>query len=108
MFKIPPGKDLHVRLTPKDADQQPAALDTQDRAIVFTASAPEVVVSQDADGLGALFSAPPGFRGVSQIQAEADADLDAGEERILTALDEAEWVGGEAVVMGMEGTLQDK
>ena len=105
---VPPGFNVRITLTPLDADGQPTKIDLQDRAIGWTSSVPDVVATPDEGGLSALVTAPQGFRGTAQIQANADADLDAGEDRPIIMLADLEYVGGEAQILQGNVVLEPK
>lgn len=105
---VPPGNNVRIALTPLDADGQPTQVDIQDREIAWTSSVLEITVTPAPDGLSALVIAPQGFRGTAQIQANADADLDAGEDRSILMLADLEYVGGEAVQLQGNVTLEPR
>lgn len=98
MLILTDEQKVSLALDAKTAAGNPAALDDVPS---WSTSAPEIVsLDVAADGLSAVATAV-GPLGLAQISVTADADLDDGEVRELTALLDIQVVAAEASTLGI-------
>jgi len=108
MIRVPFQRRFRANIVPRTASGGPSTLDFSESNITAESSNPGIVA--EVNGLEVVVRrASPDFVGGGQVTVTgADADLDTGpgEQRILTLVEDFDFLPEEAATIGLEGETE--